>query len=145
MSDIILPIGDKREAATEGACNFLRGLDKNIKWKCIVKRYRKARSDQQNNYLWGVCYETIMDSGMLEGWTKKDLHEFFCGEHFGWQEFYGFGRRKIKPVRTTTRNSDGRRDVLSTTEFMDFVAFIQQFMAEKGVFIPDPDEEFDSA
>ena len=137
MSDIILPIGDKREAATEGACSFLRGLDKNIKWKCSVKRYRKTRSNQQNAYLWGVCYKTILDTELLEGWTSDDLHDFFLGEHFGWKEYWGFGLKKIKPINRSSK--------LSTTEFMDFVDFIQRFMAEKGVFIPDPDEEFDSA
>jgi hypothetical protein len=30
---------------------------------------------------------------------------------------------------------------LSVTEFMDYVAWIQRAMAEKGIYVPDPDEK----
>ena len=63
----------------------------------------------------------------------NDLHEYFLGEHFGWQTLEGFGRKRVKPLR--------RSSPLSKTEFVDFVDFIQRTMAGHGVYIPDPEEE----
>jgi hypothetical protein len=44
------------------------------------------------------------------------------------------------PVRTTTRDENGNRDVLNKQQFSDYVAFIQRFAASKGIFIPDPED-----
>ena len=90
------------------------------------------RSTAQNAYLWGVCYETILEHGLRdEGWRNTDLHEYFLGEHFGWATLEGFGRKRLKPI--------DRSSGLSKMEFVDFVAFIQEKAAEMGVYIPDPD------
>ena len=90
------------------------------------------RSLEQNAYLWGVCYETILAHGLKEqGWRNEDLHDYFLGEHFGWETIDGFGKKRIKPIK--------RSSGLSKTEFVDFIAFIQQKGAEMGVYIPDPE------
>lgn len=92
------------------------------------------RSLEQNAYLWGVCYETILAHELREqGWTAADLHEYFLGEFHGWQEITGFGRRRVKPVE----RSSGK----SVSEFMAFIDFVQQFAAERGIYIPDPEEK----
>lgn len=89
------------------------------------------RSLEQNAYLWGVCYETILDHGLREqGWTNDDIHEWFLGEHFGWQTLEGFGRKRVKPLH--------RSSTMSKMEFVDYVAFIQQKASEMGIYIPDP-------
>ena len=92
------------------------------------------RSLAQNSYLWGVCYATILEFGSEElgGWTNKDLHEYFLGEHFGWLRLDGFGYKRMKPLH--------RSSTLTKIEFVDFVAFIQQKAAEMGIVIPDPSE-----
>ena len=87
---------------------------------------------QQNAYLWGVVYEVVLDHGLREqGWRNDDVHEYFLGEHFGWECIEGFGRKRMRPLK--------RSSVLTKSEFSDYVAFIQQHMAEKGVPIPDPE------
>lgn len=91
-----------------------------------------SRSIAQNRYLWGVCYPTILEQGELEGWRAKDLHEYFLGEHFGWETLEGFGRKRAKPLN--------RSSSLNKMEFVDFVAFIQERAAGMGIYIPDPDE-----
>lgn len=96
-----------------------------------VKDKRPRRSDEQNKYLWGVVYATVLKH--LEGWTADDVHQFFLGEHFGWETLEGFGRKRLKPIRRSSR--------LSTVEFSEYVSSIQRIMAEKGVYIPDPGEE----
>jgi len=91
-----------------------------------------SRSLEQNRYLWGVCYETILEHGLKEqGWRAEDVHEYFLGEHFGWETLEGFGRKRIRPLNRSSR--------LTKMEFVDFVDFIQQKAAEMGVVIPDPE------
>lgn len=111
---------------------FVEALDLAKAWRVQIEEARPRRSDHQNRYLWGVCYRTILDSGLREqGWDADDVHEYFLGEHFGWETLEGFGRKRLKPVRRSSK--------LSKMEFMDYVAFIQRKAAEMGIYIPDPD------
>lgn len=99
--------------------------------KVTVSEHRKTRSDQQNRYLWGVAYPAILKH--LPGWDAEDVHEFCLGEWSGWEKVEGFGRKRLRPIKRSSR--------LSTIEFMDFVAHIQRTMAERGIQISDPNEE----
>lgn len=104
------------------------------------RRLAKERSLDQNAALWGVAYPPLMEAMGLEGDREKnELHEFWCGEYFGWGERNYFGRRKLYPIRTTTRNEHGERDLISTLDMMAFYNFIQRRAAENGVEVPDPD------
>lgn len=105
------------------------------KWRLSVEPYKPRRSDNQNRYLWGVVYPTIIEKAQLEGWDKDDLHEFFLIDHFGSEVIEGFGRKRHKPLKRSAK--------LSTTEFMDYIAHIQRFAAERGIVIPDPEGEFE--
>ena len=99
----------------------------------------KRRSLSQNSYLWGVCYETILNHGMREqGFTQDDIHEYMLGECYGWKTVELFGRKRLKPIRTTTKDIYGEREELTTTEFTDYIAFVQQRAAESGIVIEDP-------
>lgn len=101
--------------------------------KRITVKYGDPRSAQQNRYLWGVVYPTILfGAGLSEqGWRSEDLHEYLLGEHFGWETLEGLGRKRMRPLNRSSN--------LSKSEFIDYVAFIQQFAAEHGVFVPDPE------
>jgi hypothetical protein len=96
-----------------------------------VKSKGPRRSHEQNRYLWGVCYAAILKH--LEGWDAEDVHEYCLGEWSGWETLEGFGRKRLRPIRRSSR--------LSTTEFADYVGFIQRTMAAKGIDIPEPNEE----
>jgi hypothetical protein len=103
-----------------------------------TSRSKKTRTSQQNAYLWGVVYDTILkhtpdDGESLEkkGWIDDDLHEFFLGEHFGWNVLEGFGRKRLKPKSRSAN--------LSPTEFSDFMLSIQAHVAPMGIVIPDPE------
>ena len=133
-SDVILPANRPRDDAIAKLIRFFHNLPMGKPWKVSVNEYRKTRSNEQNRYLWGVCYPTILETGgeTLAGWTKEDLHDYFLGEHFGWETIEGFGKKRIKPFRRSSK--------LSTMEFVDFVDFIQQKAAELGIYIPSPNE-----
>lgn len=135
MTAFILPKSAPRDEVIARMVRFCHQLDASKPWKWTCEPYKKTRSNQQNSYLWGVCYATILHEGgeALRGWTMDDLHEFFLIDCFGSETIEGFGRKRLKPIKRSSK--------LSTTEFMDFVAHIQQFMAERGVYIPDPNEE----
>ena len=130
---IILPVGPNRAAKVAGVCAYLERLSVDNPWHIEVKPHKKTRSKQQNDYLW-VIYNIILQSGQLEGWEKQDLHEYFLGEHFGWETLEGMGRRRMRPLKRSSK--------LSTTEFSDYVDFIQRKAAEMGIYIPDANEEF---
>lgn len=116
---------------------FLSALSTERAWKVEISEYRRTRSDAQNNALWGVAYKAIREAS---GNDADEMHEYFCGRYFGWVDKDVFGLKKRRPRRTTTTDETGRRSVLSTTEFMDFYGFIQQHMAEFGIYVPDPNE-----
>jgi hypothetical protein len=128
MQTITLPAGrpDSSRAAA-----FIQSLPVDRAWRVVVEPYKAKRSDSQNRYLWGVVYPTILKAGNLDGWHAEDLHEYFLGEHFGWETLDGMGRKRVKPLKRSAR--------LSKQEFSEYVAFIQQRAAEMAIFIPDPE------
>ena len=138
---INIPTGNNRPNVIERIGRYLLALPADKAFTVLVEPYKRTRSDPQNNALWGVAYATLQDA---TGHDKDDLHEYFCGEFFGWHPRTVMGKKKLSPKRTTTRNAEGKRDVISTAMFMDFYAFIQQRAAETvGVYVPDPNEELE--
>lgn len=124
----ILPRSDQaRDKAVERLSKVFLALDPAKAWEVEWKEKKRRRSDQQNRYLWGVVYKTVCEH--LEGWDADDVHEYFLGEHFGWETLEGFGRRRVKPIRRSSR--------LNKQEFADYIAFIQRKCAELGIYIPD--------
>lgn len=124
---------------------LLSGLSAGKTWEVVIRERRSTRSIRQCRYLNGVAYKLI---GEATGYERDEISEFLCGAYYGWRE-----KRVPKkpgcpdgvesvPVRTTTTDENGRRSVLSVTEFMDYVAFVQRFAASKGIYIPDPDPEY---
>ena len=101
-----------------------------------IHEHKATRSQKQNDTLWWI-YQQIIDFGgnTLGGWTKDDLHEYCLGEKFGWEVHAALGRKRLKPVRRSSR--------LSKTEFAEFVEWIYAHFEEKGFVLkrPDPDHE----
>lgn len=116
---------------------FLSTLDVTKDFQVTIGLVKKERSDLQNRALWGCAYKTLRDA---TGNDAEDLHTYFCGEYFGWVEYDVLGATRKRPRRSTTKDENGKRDVISTRDLQDFYAFIQQRSAETvGVFVPDPD------
>ncbi len=126
MQTITLPAG--RKDATRAAA-FIASLPLDKAWKVVVEPWKATRSQSQNRYLFGVVYPALL--AHLDGWEAEDVHEYFLGEHFGWETLEGLGRKRVKPLRRSSK--------LTKQEFSDYIAFIQKRAAEIGVFIPDPE------
>lgn len=127
---------DSRARILANLWTFLSGLAQERSWVIEIKRYVKERSSDQNRALWGVAYPPIVAA---TGQEAADWHEYFLGEWFGWVETRMFGRRKVRPARTTTTDFSGADAKLSTAEFAQFYDFIQRRAGENGIFVPDPD------
>ena len=106
------------------------------------KLWKPSRTNYQNNYLFGVCYPLLSDA---MGYDVNDLHEYFCGTHFGWvdkkcpKKPHNAKGLESVPFRTTTRNSENKSDVLGKVAFGEFVATVHRVAGKANVFIPDPD------
>lgn len=119
---------------------FLTSLSRDKEFQVTIGVVKKERSDLQNRALWGCAYKTLRDA---TGNEMEDLHTYFCGEYWGWQEYEVMGATRKRPIRSTTKDATGKRDVISTIHLQDFYLFIQQRSAETvGVFVPDPDPEW---
>lgn len=135
IQSFILPKLLQREGAADRIARVLSKLPPENAYRIEVHEHKETRSTQQNRYLFGVVYDTILREGgeAMRGWTRDDLHDFFLIDHFGSEINELFGRKRHKPLRRSSK--------LSKQEFTDFIAHIQRFMAERGVFIPDPEQE----
>jgi hypothetical protein len=140
MNEFILPSDKPWESAITTMLRFVHALDHSKAHVITVDRLRRERSDLQNRALWGVAYKTLSQE---TGNEPEDLHTYFCGEYFGWEEFDIMGQPRKRPKRTTTKDERGNRDVVSTEVLSDFYGFIQRRAAETvGIYVPDPDPEW---
>ena len=142
MTTFILKRDTDRNPAIARIAAFLEALGRGD-WGVTVAPYKRDRTSEQNRYLHGVAYKLLIDA---TGYDDEDIAEYLCGTYFGWVD------KKVpktprnpegiesKPRRTTTTNEAGKRDVLPKGEFSDYIAFVQRFGAQHGVYIPDPNE-----
>jgi len=100
--------------------------------RTILKKSR--RTTDQNALLWSL-YEDIIKLGgeALNGFTKDDLHEYFLIDYFGSETRELFGRKKLKPLKRSSRLTKG--------EFSDFVEHIVRFAAERSIVLKLPGEQ----
>lgn len=116
---------------------FLSAIPATEEFQVTIGPIKKERSDLQNRALWGCAYKTLQNA---TGNDPDDLHTYFCGEFFGWTEYEVMGSKRRRPRRTTTKDADGKRDVITTLQLSEFYGFIQQRAAETvNVYVPDPD------
>lgn len=139
MNRFLLPKGERNLTKLIA---FLSALSTAKSWAIEVTEHRNNRSVAQCRYLNGVAYKAL---GEATGYERDDVSELMCGNYFGWKKKRvpkkpGCSGWEEVPVRTTTTNEYGKRSVLSKIDFMDFVAFVQRFGAERGIVIDDPNQ-----
>lgn len=129
--EFIIPVSSGRGEMLQRVGKVLTNLPM-ARYKVEITEAKAVRSNNQNRYLWGVVYPTILQAGKLDGWEAADVHEYLLGEWAGWEVVEAFGRKRQRPIRRSSK--------LTKLEFVDFVRFIQNRMAEHGIYVPDPNE-----
>jgi len=103
-----------------------------------ISKASKKRSNNQNNWYYGVALPIIINSiedTTGESYTKEDLHEFHLEKVLE-------ATKVIKETlgETIITYSHKRTSDMTTTEFMDFKNKIQIYWAERGINVPDPNQ-----
>ncbi len=144
MKDILLPMFN-RDPTIARVAAYLAGLTTKKAHRIIIKQEADDRTIQQCRYLNAVPYKLLGDHF---GYERDDISEQMCGLYWGWRERKipprPNNRRGIEdvPMRTTTTDENGERDVLDMKAFWEYVEFLQRFGAKYSVFIPDPDPSY---
>jgi hypothetical protein len=135
---VIHKAGDStREGVMANALLAVSAVDPKDAWRIDIKRYRKRRSNDANEYLWSGVYPPMVRE---LGFTAEEWHEEMLIRYFGKVEHTTPGGRiNVTPIRTTTTNENGDRDVLPGKDFWDFVEFIRRQASLAGVYIEEPD------
>ena len=131
----VIARGTPPDQIANAISNMVSRLDPAQSWQITVEAFKPKRSDQQNAFLWGVVYPSVLEGGgeALRGWTTNDLHEYFLIEAWGSEVIEGFGRKRHKPLRRSSK--------LTKQEFSDYLAIIAAKCAELGIHIPEPNYE----
>lgn len=94
--------------------------------------WKPSRRTEANNYLWSI-YAQLVE---VAGFDSETWHTHFCGERFGWREVdLPSGHIEYFPKRTTTKDEEGKRNVLKGDAFNEFLMFVEADCAKRGVFI----------
>ena len=101
-----------------------------ITWKA------PKRTNAQNRYLWGVVYKTLSEglSEVYKAYITPDHCHALCKKYF-MPKIEIPGIKKLVDMSTTELCKSGNED-----SFQDYVLQIQQLAAERGIYIPDPNE-----
>ena len=126
-----------RPVVLKALIGLLQALSGEKEWVVEVKQYVRPRSTEANGYLWSCVYPTLMQArpGVA---SADEWHEFACGMVFGWKPSKLSGHSR--PIRTTTTDENGNRDVLPSSRFWEFIEQIRAWAASEGVYVPDPNE-----
>lgn len=141
---VVLPPKD-RERDIAGLAKYLAACSPGKPVRVRVSEARPDRTPKQNSYLWAVPYKLLSEHTGME---PEELHEWNCGAQWGWKD-----KKRPKtprnpegfesvPVRTTTTNEDGERDLCSRDEMCELWARAQKLGAGFDIIIPDPDKDW---
>lgn len=130
MQTFHIPATDARVGIAERLKTVICNLPM-VQHTVEIKEYKRTRTDPQNRFLWATYAQILKVGGSdMEGWSRNDLHDFFLMDFFGTETYEVFGRKRVRAVRRSSK--------LNKQEFSEYVAHIQKFMAERGVYLEDP-------
>ena len=98
---------------------------------------RKTRSNQQNAYLWGIVYPSVLFGLQDAGWEiidEEQVHEY-CKQAFAAREVINKDTGEVLSLPSSTAR-------MQTAEFNVYVDKIKAFALEYlNITIPEPNEE----
>ena len=118
--------------------NWLRFVaGQTLPLEVTCKRWAKSRTSKQNRWLRAL--ET--DIAEHTGFSMNEVHTWILGHHFGWKD-HKVPRTprnpegiESAPVRTTTTDENGKRDVLKSGPWAKFATRAEEVAARAGVYV----------
>ena len=104
--------------------NLLNGQ----KVEVVIRKLRSQRSNNQNNYYWGIIIESLYHYLEDTGHTREEIHEI-CKFKF----LRKYSEDDFEFVRSTAS--------LNTTEFEKYLEDVRRWSALLGCYIPNPNEQ----
>lgn len=139
MNEIQIPATDRGPALARAA-RLIEAAHPGKPLLLSVEIDKPERSTKQNRALFGHAYKHIGAEVGLSGRKELDkLHTDFCCRFYGERIVEVVGSKYRLPVRTTTTDENGKRDVINVGEFSAFYGDVERIAAECGIFIPAPD------
>lgn len=104
--------------------------------KITIEKAKKTRSVEQNRYYWGVIIQMIKQRLRELGnlFSEEQVHDLLKYKFLKESVLLNADGEYIDRIKSTSE--------LSTSEFMDLIAQVQQWASEVlDIYIPDPNEE----
>ena len=114
------------------AVNEIAALPLDKKWRVEISPYRRQRTEEQMGYYHGVVVRSFCDA---TGHDHEEMHEFLCGECWGWNEKQIMKTTVRRPLKTLTYPKR-----INTAEMTHFIDWCLAFGARHGIQIPGPSE-----
>ena len=118
--------------------NWLRFVaGQTLPLEVTCKRWAKSRTSKQNRWLRAL----ESDIGEYVGYSLDEVHTWILGDHFGWKDVKVPRSPRnpdgvaSAPVRTTTTDENGKRNVLKSDEWAKFAAHAERIAAKAGVYV----------
>ncbi len=119
----------------------ITSLDLSTPWEVVIRPVKLKHSPKQLRTLWWAIGLLHKETGN----DKDDLHDYWCGEFFGWVRTEVMGRIKLKPARTFMHNEEGVKDPMHLDQAVEMFDLMQRRSAQTmGIVIPDPDPNYRS-
>lgn len=103
-----------------------------------VRRKRKARTNDQNGWLWGCIYPLLLEALLDAGWeytSVEQVHEFFKGQCLK-DSVVNRDTGEIVEFPASTA-------IMDTITFSTYIQQLRQYAAEYlNLDIPDPDKDW---
>lgn len=103
-----------------------------------VKRCRRGRTLNQNEWLWGAVYPVLLDGLLAQGWeftSVEQVHEFFK-KMMAHDQVVNYHTGEIVEIPRSTATMD-------TLQFSAYIDQLREWAEEfLGVTIPEPDKNW---
>jgi hypothetical protein len=123
----------KNGKLSKTAVELIQAALRNFEGKRIeitIDKIKSTRSQQQNRYYWGGVVKIL---SVELGYTSEEIHDLLKLKFLKRNIVIGVEEEVI--VKSTTE--------LTKSEFMDYIASIQQWASELNIIIPDPNTQVD--
>ena len=126
----------------DGVCelNALHSIISSLedgKYTVAIKRATRKRTNNQNDWLWGVVYPRLQQGLIDAGWEIVDIEQVheLCKSNFAAQDLINPTTGEVVSLPSSTAK-------MTTTQFTTYVDKIRSFAGEYlNITIPDPNEQ----